>query len=132
MGSLTDFRLALQQQLADDLSIMFVPGRLVGPIEGRDLGSVYAERISEVSGHVLEQDVLAIVRVFRALREPTDPQVPYDPAPLEELVDMLQASIKAHQTGLGVWYQRLISADVDPELQGVEAVIVGRTANAGV
>ena len=131
--SLGAFRSALLSQLSEDLGIEFKSGLLVGPIEGRDLGSVYTDRIAEVSGRIQEDELLAVVRVFKAFEQQLDPQQPYDPAPLENLIDQLQASVKAHQTGIsGVWFQRLTMATVDPVVQGVEATILGRALNAGL
>jgi hypothetical protein len=133
MSGLTDFRVALQQQLSDALEIDFVAGRLEGPIESRDLGSCYVQRVSEVSGNIQEQDMIAIVRVYKKFNPPQDPEHPYDPAPLELVLDQLQASVKAHQTGLpSSWFQRLVSGEIDPADQGVEVAIIGRGSNPAV
>lgn len=132
MASLGAFRTAVIDQLQTDLGIEFKPGMLIGPIESRDLGSVYAPRVVEVSGRVQEEEITLVVRVFKQFQQQIDPESPYDPSPLEDLVDQLQASVKANQTNAGVWYQRLVAADVDVTVQGVEATIVGRALNAGL
>ncbi len=72
------------------------------------------------------------VRVFRAYEQQIDPEHPVDPKPLEDYVSRIQESVQAHQTGLGAWYMRMISAQIDPITQGVECAIVGWANNPGV
>lgn len=133
MATLTEIRSGVMAQVASDLAIEFVPGMLVGPIERRTLGSCFAHRVTEVAHRVLEEDVLLVVRVFLRFEQVIDPETPWDPAPAEAIMDALQASVAAHQTGNGtLWQLRMVSGEIDPPVQGLEAHLVGRTLNAGL
>jgi hypothetical protein len=124
--SLTTFRQNLQTALATDLAIAFVPGRLEGPVETRDLGCVYAAAKAAVGGHVDDEQIELRVRVFKQYeRYGADPEVPWDPAPLEALEELLQTSVKTHATSLGPWFARWTATTFDIPRQGFEATVIG-------
>lgn len=127
--SLTTFRKAVQDELAADLGITFVPGLLEGPIENRDLGCVYAAGKSEVSDHVDDELIELRVRVFKRYQQQVDPELPLDPSALEALVESVQNALDDKQTTLGPWFLRVTRAEIDLEAQGIEVTVVGWQAN---
>jgi hypothetical protein len=133
MADLTALRKTIQAQLANDLGISFVAGKLPGPVEGGDLGCCYLEQVAEMAGRVEEAEFMLVVRVFKAYQQVVDKENPYDPTPLEQLAGQLQASVKAHQTGIApAWFQRVVRIQIDPDVQGVEAQILALGANAAI
>jgi hypothetical protein len=130
---LTDFRSALQEQFARDLEITVVPGYLEGPVQLSDLGSCYVQRLYEMPQRVMEEEILVQLRVFKQFQPLSDPAVPYDVTPLEEIAAAIQRSIVAHQTGLpGTWFQRVTAIEIDAAKQGVYATVLATANNAGL
>ena len=132
MSRLKTFRLQLQTQFEEAFGFKFVPGRLDGPITDRNLGCVWISQGGELAGDVNTAQLAATVRVFRKFPGQIEPTKPLDPSPLEEYVELLQATIKDHSTGLGPWFQRLVTWEIDPVTQGVEAVIIALEQNYGI
>jgi hypothetical protein len=130
---LTVLRQKLQQQFANDLKIMFVGGRLTGGVQSQPLGCCWVQAVGELAGRVDEEAIQVGVRVFLQHEQQLDPEVPVDPAPLEDTAAALQQSVRGYQTGIpGIWLQRIVQVTLDPESRMVEAVVLAMTGNAGV
>lgn len=131
MSFLSDHRTLLAAALEKDLGIPIVPGLLEGH-QSYDRGSLHVGRVQEVPGRVNEQQILSALRVFKQFEPLIQSETPYDPSPLEELVDAIQASIHANETNFGPWFLRVISFTLDLPSQGVEAEILAYSSNFGV
>lgn len=135
METITSYRAAVQQAFADGLDIKFVGGRLEGPNQfGEWLGSVYLQRVQEDAARVAEQQIFLVVRVFAPFSSQgsLSPSEPYDPAPLEQMAEKILAVAAANQTGLGAWFQRVTSIEIDPVTQGIQAMVFAYSSNPGV
>lgn len=127
--SMTSFREAVAAMLSAELGIDFVPGRIEGPVEGKDLGCTFPLRVSEEQGFIQQQNLFVGVRVFKAARTRQSPSKAFDPAPLEELAEQIQLALAKHQTGYGAWFQRVTEIEFDSELRMVEAAVLGVQQN---
>jgi hypothetical protein len=127
--TLTGFREAVQAELQVDIGIDFVPGVLVGPVEGRPLGCVWCAGKKEADDNVGDEIIEVHVRAFQAVVLPQDPTVPVDPGPLEELADQIVAALKDKQTAFGPWFTRITELELDMETQGLEITLIGRQEN---
>jgi hypothetical protein len=133
--TLSQFRQNVQDTLAAGLGVTMVPGLLDGPNQfGEWRGSVYVQRVQEDPSRVAEEQLYLIVRVFAPFSSEgvISPNNPYDPTPLEDMVDKLQQVVAANQTGLGAWYQRITAVEIDPVNQGLQATVFAYTDNQGV
>ena len=132
--TLGEFRQNVQDQFARGLEVIFVPGLLEGPNQSGDwLGSCYLSRVSEDPARVDEVQIFVTIRVFAPYSQEgsRSPNVPFDPAPLEEVSEKIFAVIAANQTGLGAWFQRITSIEIDPVRQGVQAILMAYDRNPG-
>lgn len=130
--SLTSLRQAVAELLAAELDIEFVDGKLEGPVEGKDLGCSFPVRLAEQADLIQAQDVFIGIRVFKAARTKQTSARAFDPAPLEELAELIQQALQKHQTGYGAWYQRVIEVEFDHELRMVEALVLAPRDNPAV
>jgi hypothetical protein len=135
VSTIGEFRQNVQELFERELGFTFVPGLLEGPNNfGEWRGSVYLRRVQEDPARVAEQQIFLILRVFAPYTSEgsLSPNAPYNPFPLEEMAEKLLAVIARNQTGLGPWYQRVTSIDIDPETQGIQAALFAYSANSGV
>src|SRR5579872_1093565 len=113
MPELTDYRNALANVIAEGLSVPVVPGMLEGPQTDRDVGSLYCRLVAEVPTRVGEETIISVLRLFKQYDQQVDKSTSFDPTPLETWLDQLQAVIAANNTGLGPWFQRIVSFTID-------------------
>ncbi len=136
MATLTALRESIASMLSQELAIDFVPGRIEGPVEGKDLGCSWTIRVLEGSdggsGGIIEQTVLIGVRVFKPFKKRDSPARGIDPAPLEELAEQIQLAVSKHQTGYGAWFQRVTEVEFDVESRMVEVAILAVQANPAI
>ena len=133
--SLTTFRQTLITQFTTDVAIPFTagkPGAAFRVSPDRAIGFVYPQSVDEVSGRVNEEEIRMTVEIYD--RYAADPSLenPADPAPLESFMDLLKASVKAHQTGQGPWFQRVQSVIFDHDRQMLTATVYARETNASI
>lgn len=131
MAALTDFREALRLELQTDLGIDLVPGMLVLDATKRPrraLGSVWVAR-KDAADPISDETLEAHVRVYLAFQQSRSQEEPYDPTPLEQLVENIQLSVRDKLTALGPWFLHFSSAELDLEDQGVEVVFLARQLN---
>lgn len=121
--SLTSVREAVRDQLAADLGITFVDGRLEGPAERRDLGCCWTDGLVEDSDDANHQVVTIVARAFLRYERSREPEKPIDPAPLEALAEKMQASVRAQHSIAGVDFARAVRVSVDMDRRGVEVEV---------
>lgn len=134
-GEIRTFRETVQAMFARELGITFVPGVMVGPNQSGDWrGSCALVRVQEDPGRVAEQQIFLRIRVFAPFDSSgtLSPNTPSDPSAIEDMADKVLQAIARNQTGLGAWYQRVTSIDIDPDTQGLEAQLMAYSDNPGV
>lgn len=131
MTVLTDIRELIRDTLAADLGLRFVDGRLDGPQERGSLGCVWTDRVEEDEDDVNYAVVTVGVRVFLRYERSREPSKPIDPAPLEQLVEKIQLSLRAKHSATAANFLRVVSAQIDLERRGVEVSVRAWTENLG-
>lgn len=128
--TLTSFRQGVANELAADLGItLVVDGRCEGPFTQELICSWSPGKAPYPTDVNLEQ-VEVRVRVFKAPPPRRhDAQLPFDPAPLEELAETIQTALKDKRTALGPWYFQLLELRIDDERWCVELQLVGLQDN---
>jgi hypothetical protein len=122
MATLTDFRNQLIAELETDMGIDVNAGMLSEAREDRDIGCCWIASVTSPV-NTLEQVLDVRVRLFPRWK-PEEGVTAYDPAPLEDYAERLQASLKNIQTtAVGMWFFRVDSVTIDIETWGVEAVL---------
>jgi hypothetical protein len=132
MSTIGEFRQAIKEILARELEIDFVDGKLEGPVEGSDRGSIFPLTKGENPEAVTEEMLYLVVRVFKASETRRATSTPYDPKELEDLAELVQKIVAKHQTGLGLWFQRVTQVEWDLDRQMIEALVLGVQANPAV
>lgn len=132
MATLTSFREALRLELQTDLGVELVPGMLVFQGAERrprhDLGSVWISR-KEAANPLADETIEAHVRIYKAYTQTRSIEQPYDPTPLEALVEAVQVSVKDKLAALGPWFIHFRSAEIDLDDQAIEVVFEARQLN---
>lgn len=126
--SLKTVREAIQAEVAADLGIDFVAGR-IDANPRRSLGCCWSATVEEVAGHVLEENIEVFIRVFVPWQQRVEPSKPIDPVPLEELADTIRAALSDKQSQIG-WLFRVTRCELDYDLHCVDAAILVWQANA--
>jgi isopentenyldiphosphate isomerase len=132
---LGDYMEALRSQLERSLGVKFVHGYLVGPNRTTaDQGSVNVRSENEMAGRVIEWEIKAVIRMLKQFDDAVlqDPDSPYDPRPLYVWAAALQQVMKAHQTDMGPWSQRIVQIDIDTTVQGLTAQLLAQWDNPGL
>jgi hypothetical protein len=129
VATLTEFREELRLALQTALNVELLPGKLEGR-QHRDLGSVWLESV-EAADPILDEVIEAHIRIYLAYDESVtrNPEVPFDPTPLEELVELIQTEVAGVRTTLGPWFVQFVRAEIDPDDQGVEVALAARQLN---
>lgn len=121
--SLTTVREAMRDQLAADLGIPFVDGRIEGPVERRNLGCCWTDGVVEDESDVNHQVVTIVARAFLRYDRSREPESPIDPAPLEHLAERIQLSVRSQHSIAGVDFARAVRVGINMERRGVECEI---------
>ena len=133
MSTLTEFRQALADLLSTELGITFIDGMLEGPVEKQDLGCTATVAVAEDDRTSIVAELVEVrVRIFKAFTSRKSPTDAVDPAPFEDLIETVAEIIGSHQTGLGMWFQRVTRAEVDYERHSVTFSVLAETANPSV
>lgn len=131
MSDVTAVRLAIRDELAADLAIEFVDGKLDGPVERRDLGCSWTEDVNQDAENALYVWATIMIRVFKNYTLSRDPERPFDPAILESLALRIQTSLADKQPIVfGAENLQLPGYGLDVEKQGVEVKILANLPNA--
>lgn len=98
-----------------------VPGRLEGPMQDFERGSFWLSEVEEDEDNVDLQVLEGRLRVFLRFYERRGGDIePFDPAPLEEVAEVLQAGLRSIMTSAGPWFFRVTGWELLLEEQGVE------------
>lgn len=133
----SDFRKALIAHLADSFPDVEVrSGRRAGVSRDRDRIHVFFDRWEVDQARVVVGRPIMLVRYWKARSEVPPSDWPVDPEELEQAsIDLLAALRTAQElpTLIRPWYFQVsyVRVDDDPEEWGVEAQLVGYTANLG-
>lgn len=133
MGALTDLRIVIQTELANDLGIEFHGGAQTGPIEDRDAGFVWINTLTSDADNTYLQYVDVRIRVFKQWRQPGS-YADIDPTDLETLAEDLQfalADIKSASAVIatGFWFlANMPEVELDGTVNGVEASVLAARA----
>jgi hypothetical protein len=132
MSTVTDFRFALQADLAVALGFEFVGGIVEPPQTERNIGCVWFETKRPHSRDGNMEEVYYRVRVFRLFRQGQGVEdTTRDITGLEELVEDLQAAFRAVLTTLGHDFFTVLELGIDYPGQFVEAALVAYQRNLG-
>lgn len=124
-ATLTTFRQTVANELATELGIPFVPGRVEGPIENGLLGCSWPAGKRENADDANVEELEIYVRVLRPFTERIEPRLPIDPTPLEDLADTFQTALEAVQTSAAPWYFRVTELELDVDAYTITATLVG-------
>lgn len=126
--TIEQIRQAVQQELAADLAIDMVAGR-VDANPRRRAGCAWVTTAAEVEGHVLEENVIVNVRLFEPWQQKVEPGLPINPAPLETLADQIRTSLRDKQFQVG-WFMRVTRVELDYDLYCVDGEVLVWQTNA--
>lgn len=122
--SLTSIRQAIKTELAADLAVEFVDGKLEGPVERRGLGCIWTDGVEEDEENVLYEWATVRARVFVPYFRDREPTNPTDPAELEQLAEQIQSSLQDKQaTQTGADFIRVTAVEIDMDRLSVTATI---------
>jgi hypothetical protein len=126
----------VQQKLRDsglvEDGFQVVPGKLEGTQTDYDRGSVWLGEVATEEDNRDLETIAVRVRVFKRFTGSRGADLtPFDPTPLEAIMETLQTAFNGVQAAQGVWYLEFVSADLNELLddQGVEVVFRGRNEN---
>ena len=130
MSTVTGVRSLIRDELAGELGVEFVDGKLEGPVERQDIGCVWAEGAQEQEDNVLYQWVTIMARVFLNYTMNRRGTRPLDPLPLEDLAERIQLSLRDKQaTEFGCEQLTVTGYGIDHERQAVEVTIMVNMLN---
>ncbi len=130
--SLTTFRQTVADTVGNALGIppeQRVDGKLEGPLEQGPILCSWSEVVREKDEVDLEE-VEVLLRVLLPYVERTDPAMAIDPAPLEEIVETIQTSLRDVETTAGPSFGfRPVLLTIDVDARRVTALLVGTQFN---
>ena len=122
MSLLAAYRLAVGAAVQEATGIKVKAGFFNGPVRNGDLGCCWSVSVAE-DDNIVRQTMEARVRLYKRFDRQPDPEVPLDPSPLEDLIEVCQVTISQGPLDLGVagvWFARLTEAEINMEQNGVE------------
>lgn len=122
MSLLSDYRRAVAEKVQTTTGVKIKPGFFNGPVRDGSLGCCWSVGVAE-DVNIVRQTMEARVRVYLRYDRQPDPEVPLDPLPLEDLIELCQVQISGEPLNLGVegvWFARLTEAEINMEQYGVE------------
>ena len=133
-SSRTQFRVALQELLAGELStpekpVRFIGGRLEGPMEDGDIGCVWWEGKRPHAKDGNEEENYYRIRYFKLYRQEQGDTTRRNIVGIEEAADELETALRSVLTTIGHHFFNVVEVTADYATQVVEAQLVAYDRN---